>query len=94
MPRFNGNLSQFLSEKVEYPIKEREDSIEGTVYIGFIIEKDGTMDSIKVLKGIDPTLDLEALKGVKKLPKKWKPGIQNGKPERVKYTIPIIFKLR
>jgi len=92
MPKFNGNI-QLLFSRIEFPEKEIEAGIEGSVLIGFIIEKDGTMDSIRILKPVEVGLDSTAIRAVRTLPKKWIPGILNGKAVRIRETIPINFQL-
>lgn len=93
MPKFNGNSTLFLQKNLQYPQLERDAGVSGTVYVGFIIEANGIMDSIRILRGIDPGLDSAALKAVRSLPKRWTPGILNGKPVRVNEGIPINFQL-
>ena len=69
-----------------------ENGIQGKVYIQFVIEKDGSITDVKVARGVDASLDKEAVRVVKAMPK-WKPGKQRGKPVRVSYTLPIFFQL-
>lgn len=69
-----------------------ENGIQGKVYIQFVIEKDGSITDVKVVRGVDASLDKEAVRVVKAMPK-WKPGKQRGKPVRVSYTLPINFQL-
>lgn len=71
-----------------YPTKERDEGIEGTVYIGFNIEKDGTMDSVRIIKGAEAGLDSAALKVVNSMPKKWAP-----LKERMQFTLPVKYTL-
>ena len=73
---------------IVYPMKEREEGIEGTVYVDFNIEKDGTMDSIRIIKGVEAGLDSAALNAVKSMPKKWVP-----LKEREQFTLPVKFTL-
>jgi protein TonB len=80
--------SKFLQKNLRYPDTE----VQGRVIITFIIEKDGHLTDLKVIKGVISELDREALR-VLKLAPAWKPGLQNGKPVRVKYTIPIVFQI-
>jgi protein TonB len=93
MPRFNGNLYMYVQSKIIYPEQELDEGISGAVYIGFIIERDGALDSIKIVKGIDKGLDWAALQMVKTMPK-FIPGIKNGKTVRVQYSIPVNFVIR
>jgi TonB family protein len=83
---------KFLQENLKYPADLKEKGISGQVYIEFVIEKDGSIDHVKVVKGAHPDLDAEAMRVVKMLPK-WKPGKQNGKPVRCFYNIPIRFTI-
>ena len=96
MPKFKyGDIGLYLDRNIRYPYKEKKEKITGTVYVGFIIEKDGSVSGIKILKGVTggPGLDKEALRVVSGMPK-WQSGMQNGIPARVQYTIPIHFELR
>ncbi len=95
MPKYPGDLYKFLADSIKYPEKEREKNITGTVYATFVIEKDGSVSGIKVLRGVPggPGLDAEAVR-VLSMMKKWTPGMQNGVPVRVQYTIPIRFQLQ
>lgn len=95
MPEYPGGmaaLGAFLSENIEYPLDARETGIQGKVYVGFIVEADGEVTNVNVLKGIGGGCDEEAARVVKMMPK-WKPGTIDGKKVRVKYTLPISFKL-
>lgn len=80
--------SKFLQRNLRYPETENQ----GRVLISFVVEKDGHLTDITLLKGIAPELDAEALRVLKKAPS-WKPGMQNGRPVRVKFTVPIVFQL-
>ncbi|MBS7562899.1 TonB family protein [Mucilaginibacter sp. Bleaf8] len=84
----SGAWSKFLQKNLRYPSTENQ----GRVTISFVVEKDGHLTDITVLKGISPELDNEALR-VLKLSPAWKPGMQNGRPVRVKFTVPIVFQL-
>lgn len=95
MPEFIGGeyaRAIFLANNIKYPTFARESSIQGIVYIQFIIEKDGSVSNAKVLKGIGGGCDAESLRVVNMMPK-WIPGIQNGKPVRVLFNMPISYKL-
>jgi protein TonB len=83
---------QYLASEIEYPKKEQRMGVEGKVYLSFIIEKDGSLTDIKVLKGISEGLDTEAVRVLKASPH-WEPGKQRGQPVRVRMTIPINFQL-
>ncbi len=95
MPQFPGGeqaMFDFISQNVKYPQEAREKGIAGRVFVNFIIEKDGSVSNVKVLRGIGGGCDEESVRVISALPK-WKPGKQNGKPVRVSFIIPIIFKL-
>lgn len=95
MPQFPGGekgLRDFISKNVTYPPTAAKNGVQGKVYVQFIIEKDGSIGNAKVIRGVDPQLDKEALRIVKLLPS-FKPGKQRGKLVRVSYTIPINFVL-
>lgn len=87
-----GNVQKWISKNVKYPVLAMENGIQGKVYIQFVIEKDGSITDVKVVRGVDASLDKEAVRVVKAMPK-WKPGKQRGKPVRVSYTLPINFQL-
>lgn len=96
MPKFPGGvgaLKEYLKVKKEdYPVIAIENGIEGRVSLCFIVEKDGSISDIQILRSVDPSLDKAALKITERMPK-WTPGEQRGKVVRVKYTVPVIFKL-
>ena len=94
-PSFPGGsqaLNDFLRENVEYPEQALNDSIEGRVVVGFSIDTDGSITNAEIVRSVHPLLDAEALRVAKLMPK-WEPGYQNGTPVRVKYNIPVTFKL-
>ena len=95
MPEFKGNINEYLSNNIKYPKKEQKNNITGTVYIKFIIERDGSISNVTVLKGVSggPGLDAEAVSVISNMPK-WRPGMQNGQAVRVSYNIPIRFTLQ
>ena len=97
MPEFPGGqqaLFRFLSENVKYPVIAQENGIQGRVICQFVVNKDGSIVDVEVARsGGDPSLDKEAVRVIKSMPK-WKPGKQRGKPVRVKYTVPVNFKLQ
>ena len=96
MPMFPGGpeaLFNYLSENITYP-KECEDvCVQGRVVVIFVVEKDGSITNAEVVKSVYPPLDEEALRVVKGMPK-WIPGMMNGEPTRVKYTVPVTFRLK
>ena len=89
MPSFpGGNVSKWIAKNVKYPVLAMENGIQGKVFIQFVIERDGSITDVKVVRGVDASLDKEAVRVVQSMPK-WKPGKQRGKPVRVAYTLPI-----
>jgi len=95
MPEFPGGdlgLMKYIQKNVRYPAIAKEYNITGKVYISFIVDKQGSVTNVKVVRGVDKNLDEEAVRVVKSLPK-YKPGKQRGKPVRVMFTIPINFTL-
>ena len=97
MPEFPGGqqaLFKYLSENVKYPVIAQENGIQGRVICQFVVNKDGSIVEVEVVRsGGDPSLDKEAIRVIKSMPK-WKPGKQRGKAVRVKYTVPVNFKLQ
>ena len=96
MPSFPGGqgaLMAFLSSNIKYPVVAQENGVQGRVIVGFVVEKDGSITDVKVMRSVDPSLDREAQRVVKAMPK-WKPGKQNGSAVRVKYTVPVVFRLQ
>ena len=95
MPEFFGGntaLKDFLQENIKYPEEAHKLKIEGNVYVSFIIDKEGAVSDIKILRGVNPYLDKEAIRVVKLMPK-WKSGKQNGKSVNVQYNLPIRFSI-
>ena len=95
MPVFPGGeeaLRKWIGENVKYPAPAAENGIQGKVYVMFVVEADGSVSRAKVVRGVDPSLDAEALRVVNASPK-WKPGYQGGKAVPVSYTVPINFAL-
>lgn len=96
MPQFPGEqeaLMKYLSENVRYPVIAQENGIEGRVICSFVVERDGSITDVQVVRGVDPSLDREAVRVIQSMPK-WKPGKQRGKPVRVRFTLPIVFRLQ
>ncbi len=97
MPEFPGGqqaLFKYLSENVKYPAIAQENGIQGRVICQFVVNKDGAIVDVEVVRsGGDPSLDKEAVRVIKSMPK-WKPGKQRGKAVRVKYTVPVNFRLQ
>ena len=92
MPQFSGDLNKYLGRNVKYPEEAQKQKIQGRVTVQFIIEKDGTITGVTVLRSVHPLLDKEAIRVVQNMPK-WVPGTQRGEPVRVSYTAPINFRL-
>ena len=95
MPSFPGGvmaLMEFLQKNVKYPVEAQKKGVQGRVLVSFVVEKDGSLSDVKTAKSVDPLLDEEAVRVVKSMPK-WEPGKQKGKAVRVKYNVPISFKL-
>ena len=97
MPKFNGgdsdNFRQFIQEKLKYPEDAQTKKITGKVYVEFVIDKEGNIVNAKVIRGVSPSLDAEALRVVNLSPK-WEPGQNGGKAVNVSYTMPIVFALK
>ena len=86
-------LLQYLNNNVKYPVVAQENGVQGRVVISFVVEKDGSVTDVQVAKSVDPSLDKEAQRVVKSMPH-WIPGKQNGSAVRVKYVVPVSFKLQ
>ena len=97
MPEFPGGqqaLFKYLAENVKYPVIAQENGIQGRVICQFVVNKDGSIvDVVAVRSSGEPSLDKEAIRVIQSMPK-WKPGKQRGKPVRVKYTVPVNFRLQ
>lgn len=96
MPEFpggEGELQKYLASSVRYPVIAQENGIQGRVYIQFVINQRGEVTNVTILRGVDPSLDREAVRVVEAMPK-WKPGKQRNRPVRVSYTVPINFVLQ
>ena len=97
MPEFPGGgqeaLFKFLQSEMKYPQVAKENGIQGTVFVNFVVGQDGKIRDVKVLRGVNKMLDDEAVRVVKAMPS-WKPGKQRGKPVSVSYNLPIKFTLR
>ena len=92
-PGGDAALMKYISENIKYPVIAQENGIQGRVICQFVVNKDGSIVDITVVRGVDPSLDKEAIRVIKSMPT-WKPGKQRGKPVRVKYTLPIVFRLQ
>ena len=86
-------LMKYLSGAIRYPAIAAENGVQGRVTVQFVVNRDGSIVDAQVLRGVDPYLDKEALRVINSMPK-WKPGMQRGKPVRVRYTVPVNFRLQ
>ena len=96
MPQFPGGdaaLMQYLSSHIKYPVVAEENGIQGRVVCTFVVERNGSITDVRVVKSVDPSLDKEAVRVIKSMPN-WIPGKQNGSAVRVKYTVPVTFRLQ
>ncbi len=96
MPSFPGGnqaLMDYLSKNVKYPVVAQENGVQGRVVVSFVVERDGSITDVNVMKSVDPSLDREATRVVSSMPK-WIPGKQNGSAVRVKYRLPVTFRLQ
>ena len=96
MPEFPGGdlaLRKYIANQIKYPVIAQENGIQGKVYVTFVVGKTGKVTNASIARGVDPSLDKEALRVVNQLPP-WKPGKQRGKPVNVSYTVPINFVLQ
>lgn len=95
-PMFPGGqtaLMKYLSEHTKYPVVAQENGVQGRITVQFVVEKDGSISDVHVLRGVDPSLDKEAVRVVKSMPR-WTPGKQNGINVRVNYRVPVLFRLQ
>ena len=96
MPEFPGGmqaLMAYLSKNIKYPSVAQDNGIQGRVLVSFVVNKDGSIVDPEVIKSVDAALDKETMRVIKAMPK-WNPGKQRGKPVRVKYTVPVLFRLQ
>lgn len=96
MPMYPGGdaaLMDYLRDNIKYPTVAAENGVQGRVVVGFVVERDGSITDVNILRGVDPSLDREAMRVVKSMPR-WNPGKQNGSAVRVKYQVPVSFRLQ
>lgn len=96
MPEFPGGASalmQYLGKNIHYPVVSQENGVQGKVIVQFVVDVDGSIINPVVMRSVDPYLDKEAIRVIASMPK-WKPGMQRNKPVRVKYTVPVAFRLQ
>ena len=87
----NAALFKFLGDNVKYPVIAQENGIQGRVICQFVVNRDGSIVDVEVVRPVDPSLDKEAIRVIKSMPN-WSPGKQRGKAVRVKYTLPVNFR--
>ncbi len=95
-PKFPGGesaLMKYLNDNIRYPVIAQENGIQGRVTCQFVVERDGSISDVQVVRGQDPSLDKEAVRVIQGMPR-WKPGKQRGAPVRVRYTLPVLFRLQ
>lgn len=95
-PQFPGGMSalmKFLANEIKYPEAAREEAAQGRVYLSFVVERDGSIADVRVMRGVHPALDQEAMRAVRAMPQ-WAPGRQQGQVVRTRYTLPVAFQLQ
>ena len=95
-PEFPGGMEAFmkyLAKNIQYPERAVDNGIQGKVMVRFVVERDGSVASVEIKKSVDPALDKEALRVVKSMPR-WKPGKQQGKAVRTRFSVPVVFRLQ
>jgi protein TonB len=94
-PEFPGGqagLFKYLSKEIRYPMDAREQGIEGSVHVAFVVDRDGSIADVQIMRGVFPSIDAEVVRVVSRMPA-WTPGTQQGKPVKVRYAMPIKFAL-
>lgn len=93
-PQFpGGSVNGWLADHIKYPVVAAENGIQGRVVVQFVVERDGSVSQVKVVRGVDPSLDKEAQRVISSMPK-WIPGKQNGQAVRSRFTVPVTFRLQ
>lgn len=92
-PNGNAAMMKFLSDNIRYPVIAQENGIQGRVICNFVVERDGSITDVQVVRGVDPSLDKEAVRVIQQMPR-WKPGKQRGSAVRVRFTLPVVFRLQ
>lgn len=92
-PGGNAAMMKFLSDNIKYPVIAQENGIQGRVITNFVVERDGSITDVQVVRGVDPSLDREAIRVIQSMPK-WKAGRQRGSAVRVRFTLPVVFRLQ
>lgn len=96
MPSFKGGdaaLMEWLSKNIRYPVEAEKKGIQGRVVVSLVIERNGAVSNVKIVTPVEPSLDNEAVRVMKSMPK-WNPGIRNGEKVRVRYVVPVTFRLQ
>ena len=92
-PGGNAAMMKFLSDNIRYPVIAQENGIQGRVICNFVVERDGSITDVQVVRGVDPSLDREAVRVIQQMPR-WAPGKQRGSAVRVRFTLPVVFRLQ
>lgn len=92
-PGGNTAMMKFLGDNIKYPVIAQENGIQGRVICNFVVEKDGSITDVQVVRGVDPSLDREAMRVIQQMPR-WKAGKQRGQAVRVRFTLPVVFRLQ
>ena len=92
-PGGNAAMMKFLSDNIKYPVIAQENGIQGRVICNFVVERDGSITDVQVVRGVDPSLDKEAIRVIQQMPR-WTPGKQRGQAVRVRFTLPVVFRLQ
>lgn len=92
-PGGNTAMMKFLSDNIKYPVIAQENGIQGRVITNFVVERDGSITDVQVVRGVDPSLDKEAIRVIQSMPR-WKAGRQRGSAVRVRFTLPVVFRLQ
>lgn len=92
-PGGNAAMMKFLSDNIKYPVIAQENGLQGRVITNFVVECDGSITDVQVVRGVDPSLDREAIRVIQSMPR-WKPGQQRGQAVRVRFTLPVVFRLQ
>ncbi|WP_286847164.1 MULTISPECIES: energy transducer TonB [unclassified Proteiniphilum] len=92
-PGGNAAMMKFLSDNIKYPVIAQENGIQGRVICNFVVERDGSITDVQVVRGVDPSLDREAVRVIQSMPR-WTPGKQRGQAVRVRFTLPVVFRLQ
>lgn len=92
MPEFPGDINKFIAQNIRYPKEDIKNQVEGRVFTQFVVNEDGSLSDIHIVRSVSPTVDAEAIRLVQAMPK-WKPGKQNGQAVKTYYTLPLSFKL-